>query len=91
MDVDQTRRRMEAMSDDELRRVVTVDVDDWQPDAVAMARQELGRRGIDAVTPTDVGAHRVGRRTPMPKWRVALIVVGLVLIAIRLLFHYFGR
>lgn len=43
---DRIRRRMMALSDDDLRRVVGAERDDWRPEALAVARQELSRRGI---------------------------------------------
>jgi hypothetical protein len=41
---DEVRRRMAAMSDEDLRRVVTVEAEQYQPEAIAIAREELARR-----------------------------------------------
>jgi len=50
-DDDPIRRRMRSLSDEELRRVMTVDAADWRPEVVDIARQELERRehpnGVD--------------------------------------------
>ena len=40
---------MESLSIDELLWVVGEGADDWQPEAQAIARQELARRGVESI------------------------------------------
>jgi hypothetical protein len=88
---DPVRARMMAMTDDELERVVTVDVDDWQPEAREVARQEMERRNIVGVAPfreaaiprTQVPAAGDRRRPLYPKG-VPLFIIALLVLRVML-------
>lgn len=45
---------MSALTDDELLKVVTVEVQDYRPEAIDIAWAELRRRGIDAPSPQEI-------------------------------------
>jgi hypothetical protein len=82
------QRRMAGLSDDELRRVVTVDADDWQPEAREEARQEMERRNLVGPDPYRApGNQQLGPSAPLPDRRrpdvskgVPLIFFALILV-----------
>lgn len=97
VDDDPIRRRMAALSDDELRRVVTVDADDWQPEAITAAREERERRNLKGLTPyRDPSDKRSGPLAPVPDRRrpdvskgipLGLVAILLVRVILYLLRH----
>lgn len=48
------QRNMAALTDDELLKVVTVEAQDYRPEAIDIAWAELRRRGIDAPSPQEI-------------------------------------
>lgn len=77
------RRRMMGLSDDELRRAVTVEADDWQPEALAVAREELARRGIrDVETAAPLAAPETDKRRPLYRNGVPLVLLAIILIRV---------
>ena len=50
---DPIRRRMESLSVEHLLLVVGEEADDWQPEAQAIAREELRRRGVSKIPTPD--------------------------------------
>jgi hypothetical protein len=93
LDDDPIRRRMMSLSDEELRRVVTVEADDWQPEAIAIARQEMERRTITAAGPYRGPANQqsgppapiADRRRPDKRKGVPLILLMVLLLKVILI------
>lgn len=87
---EQIRRRMQALGDDDLRRVVGAERDDWQPEALAVARQELARRGIhDAEAEQSAPAAEPDPRRPAYRTGVPIILlVALLLKVLSILLRY---
>jgi hypothetical protein len=82
------RRRITALGDEELRRVVTVDAADWQPEAIAIAEEELRQRELAQGHPYRESAAPVPT-TPDQQWsylRRGVPVLFFILVAFRLLF-----
>ncbi len=52
--MEQIRKRMEQLTDDELRKAVTVDADQYRPEAIPIAWEELRKRGVTDVPPAEV-------------------------------------
>ena len=44
---DELRQRILGQSDGQLRRMVTMDIKDYRPEAIAIANEELVRRGLE--------------------------------------------
>jgi len=91
---DPIARRMRALSDEELQRVIGPEADDWQPAAIAVAHQELVRRNVVGVAPFREGEHRRSgpaapapdrRRPNMAKGVPLAILLGLLIKVILLL------
>lgn len=52
--LDVIQRNMAALTDDELRRVVTIEAQEYRKEAIDIAWAELRRRGIDAPAPQEI-------------------------------------
>jgi len=52
--LDVIRGRMAALTDGELRRVVTIEAQDYRKEAIEIALAELGRRGIEPPSPEEI-------------------------------------
>jgi hypothetical protein len=83
---DPIRRRMMSLSDEELERVVGVEADDWQPDAIDVAREERVRRGLGGPAPFREPAYRrsgppaplADRRRPNVSKGVPLFILAII-------------
>jgi hypothetical protein len=94
---DPIRARMQSLTDDELVRVVTVEAGDWEPEALAAAREEMARReraapdlhrevpgGPTGTPPAPEPADRHWPRMKKSLPVTILIVLGLRLLALLL-------
>jgi hypothetical protein len=85
---DPIRRRMSQLSDDELRLAVTVEQDQWQPEAIRIAREELVHRGIFDVPEAAVTMAQERARAPVAKAAGGLTLLYIVFKLVALSLHH---
>ena len=84
-DEDPIRQRMAILTKEELLRVVTVEKDDWQPEALEVAQEEIRRRGLIVSTPDSLPGVPDDARRPMYKAGVPIAIILMLLL--KLLLH----